>query len=621
MDSNNIATQLPSCVDIEDEDTTLGPLTPVSRHHSMGFRRRSSFSEVGSFTTPQEAAGVGFRSVGAGMIQTVQVSGKPTVGEEEGEGEGEEGMLAGNGGMGNGEEEKGGVEMYVNGALYTLHTDAILRPTTTTLPISITPTAPFTGYAIRANSIFKPLGGSPAAIDVTTLYRVTPTPTATTSLSTTAPDSEVKAYHRIKPVQQLLSRGTSGQEENMYIYDSQQQGFVRTSTTARFPAEEALALRGELVGEAGVGNCEELFASAERALRRAEREEAVRRKKRKNKKEKEKRFPSIATQVAQFQPSNSSPLAGPARQGSEQSACTNGGQGQSSWLNIDLPLPLQRPGAPHSSIFTESASYTHALPPVPTIPAAAAHHHPPRTPSVTSSITSSINQWTSRFSPRHILGGGTAGSSRCRTPQHADLYAPAVTLQQLVNECVLVLCVYGHRRSRDPRIARLALPNGVDDDFDDAELLLQMRARYNSLRGFWRRALSLRGLRRIAVVEYHRAERHVSSTFQGPTHSPTRLLECYLHPYKCTGERHWVEWAHRLSLDEDRYALEFVEAWRADKVVLAGVVPLSLSVIAGVVWSLYGPDQRHLAAFVLAILVVVFGWSVVALMAVVSYLV
>lgn len=122
-------------------------------------------------------------------------------------------------------------------------------------------------------------------------------------------------------------------------------------------------------------------------------------------------------------------------------------------------------------------------------------------------------------------------------------------------------------------------------------------------------------------LQYHRAERHVSSAFQGPTHSPTRLLECYLHPYKCTGERYWVEWAHRLSLDEDRYALEFVEAWRADKVVLAGVVPLSLSVIAGVVWGLYGPDERHLAAFVLAILVVVFGWSVVALMAVVSYLV
>lgn len=317
----------------------------------------------------------------------------------------------------------------------------------------------------------------------------------------------------------------------MYIYDSQQQGFVRTDTTARFPAEEALSLRGP--GEPGVGvgegNCEELFASAERALRRAEREEAVRRKKSKSKskkeKEKEKRFPSIATQVAQFQPNNSSPLAGPAimfppppppppppqtppevleRQVSDQSACTNGGQGQSSWLNIDLPL--QRPGtplpAPAPYSFTESAPYTHPLPPVPTIPAAAAHHPRSRSraPSVTSSITSHISQWTARFSPRRILAGST--NTRSRTPQHTDLYAPAITLQQLVNECVLVLCLYGHRRSRDPRIARLPLPNAVsDDDFDDRELLTQMRVRYNRLRGFWRRVLSLRGLRRIAVVE------------------------------------------------------------------------------------------------------------------------
>ncbi|KAI5845819.1 hypothetical protein DFP73DRAFT_526351 [Morchella snyderi] len=665
--SSSTTTQLPSCDTDTDTDTTLGPLTPISMFSSRpysysasaGFqRRRSSLSEAAaSFTTedgaraPQEAAGVGFRSVGAGVVQMVRVPAKAAVVHDEGE----ENMLVESREVGSGGEEKGGAEIYVNGALYTLHADAILRPTPTALTtsINITPTAPFTGYAVRANSIFKPLGGSPAAIDVTTLYRVTPT----TTTSPHSNDGEAKAYHRIKPVQQLLSRSTSGQEEeeeeeeNMYIYDIQQQGFVRTATTARFPAEEVESLRGsgEQAGEAG--DCEELFASAERALRLSEREDAVRRKRRKSKKENEKekkQFPSIAMQAqaaaaAQFQPTNSSPLAGPAiafplpqppavleRQVSDQSACTNGGQGQSSWLNIDLPPQHRGPPAPaleptpHSTTFTES--HTRPLPPVPTIPAAAAaaHHHPhPRAPSVTSSLTSHLDHWASHFSPRRILGG-TRTRSRSRTPQqHADLYAPTVTLQQLVNECVLVLCLYGHRRARDPRIARLPLPSGVDDIFDDTELLLQLRVRYNALRGVWRRALSLRGLRRIAVVEYHRAERHVSSSFQGPMHSPTRLMECYLHPYKCAGEQHWVEWVHRLSLDEDRYALEFVEAWRTDKLLLAGVVPLSLSVIAGVVWGLYGPDQQQgqLAAFVLAMLVVVFGWSVVAMMAVVSYLV
>lgn len=518
---------------------------------------------------------------------------------------------------------KAGAEIYVNGELYILHGDGVLRPK----PLSVPITNQFEGYAIRSNGIFKLLGGSPAAIDISTLYRITPTG----KYSPSTPSSDPKPLHRIKPVQQLLEHGTSGGGENMYVYDVETQGFVPTKTTTCFLPEEATQhpRNRRSSGSANEEDCEELFASAERVLRKVEKADAIKGG---------RKVPSIATQATSmpFQPSASSPLAGPAidfpltaaapaqaklaRQVSDQSMSTTCGQGQSSWLNIDLPL--QRRGLPAPSALV-SKKEEYELPPVPMIPEAAYHAGSGSTVlpngAANVSIASSIGQWSTRFSPRNtvnrILGGG-----RSRTPQHVDLYAP-VALQQLVNECVLVLCVYGNRKSRDPRIARMTLPNIVSADFDDMDLFLQMRIRYNNLRGFWRRTLSLRGLRRIAVVEYHRADCHVSSNFQGANYSPTKLLECYMHPYKCSGERYWVEWAHRLSLDEDRYALEFVEEWRSDKVILAAIIPLSLSIISGVVWSLYGPDQNHLIAFVLAILVIVIGWSVVALMAVVSYLV
>lgn len=76
---------------------------------------------------------------------------------------------------------------------------------------------------------------------------------------------------------------------------------------------------------------------------------------------------------------------------------------------------------------------------------------------------------------------------------------------------------------------------------------------------------------------------------------------------------------HRLCSNDDRYALEFVEGWKSGKILVAGATPIALSISGEILWCFFGPEQEYLVALVLGISVIIVGWSVVGLFAVLSY--
>lgn len=84
-----------------------------------------------------------------------------------------------------------------------------------------------------------------------------------------------------------------------------------------------------------------------------------------------------------------------------------------------------------------------------------------------------------------------------------------------------------------------------------------------------------------------------------------------------------MDWIRQLNSEEDRYALEFIEGWRSDKIIMMTILPIAVSIAGGILWCLFGPDQglphEYLTAFVLAIFVILVGWSTVGLFAVLSY--
>lgn len=76
---------------------------------------------------------------------------------------------------------------------------------------------------------------------------------------------------------------------------------------------------------------------------------------------------------------------------------------------------------------------------------------------------------------------------------------------------------------------------------------------------------------------------------------------------------------HQLSRDEESYALEFIEGWKSGKILIAAFVPISLSISAAVLWCVLYPGHSFMTAFILGIFVMFLGWSVVGLLAVLSY--
>lgn len=379
------------------------------------------------------------------------------------------------------------------GEAYVLHEDGVFKP----LNLCMSVKAHFRGYALRKNRIFKPLSGSPATIEAGTLYRVTPTNKY--SHTNEGQEHTSRALHRIKNVSQLLMRGTSGQEEYMYVYDPHWEGFVRTDETRRFPPEKAILKPGDFKNSVHTQDSEYLFASADDALRKADRVEEItnwqnlpaRRLSTNNPLLRSLTLPSKKFTSPQIPPEPITQLPQtPAmftRPAIKQDLRLDE---QGSWLNIDLPLLQQDPqvgkhenGVLHALSPLSFAQNTDNFPPNDVI-----YEESSLNGAVTPSLPTVI-EFHKPISPASEIG----------TSQAAALYAPG--LQQLANECVLVLCLYGSQISSRPKLARIVIPNSSSSDFDDEKLFLKMRDEYRKLRGFWRRWFSLKGLKHIDLIE------------------------------------------------------------------------------------------------------------------------
>lgn len=355
----------------------------------------------------------------------------------------------------------------------------------------------FKGYAVRANGLFKPLGGSPAAIEASTLYRVTPTNKF--SYTKEGQDCDSKALHRIKSVQQLLVRGTSGHEEYMYAYDQHWEGFIRTEEKCRFPPEKAMLKPGNLRSTIHTQDSEDLFTSADDALRKAAREE------------------EITNSGGHISPVVRSLTVPPSRV--HESSLPKGSQTpdiftnsikeqvvrfdeqlQGSWLNIDVPSQQGSPIPPSAAIGKAKGENVHTLSPVAEMGpflAPATNVFPIN--DMMGDLSSNdgfiiqspqVSPMTTAFHKpiKRVLGAGVPETS-------------APTIEQPVNECVLVICLHGNQRSSCARLGRISIPNVGSADFDDMDLFFKMREEYDKLRGFWRQWLSLRGVKRIDLIE------------------------------------------------------------------------------------------------------------------------
>lgn len=387
-----------------------------------------------------------------------------------------------------------------------LHKDGVFRP----FGLCMSVKSHFRGYAVHANGVFKPLGGSPAAIDAGTLFRVTPTNKY--SLTEEGQEHTSRALHRIKNVSQLLMRGTSGHEEYMYVYDPHWEGFVQSNEIKRFPPEKAMLKPGDLRSSVHEQNSEELFASADEALRKANRvEEMIHRQSLPSHMHKQashkllirsltvpsKKF--LSPREAPDQPTPQIPQtpAVPTKSAGEQDP-QNDGEG--SWLDIDLPALQRNSPVPETVTPNEMSGELEDQQTVPQLPGIPLFALTPNISLPNDVICESGSISSSQISP--TTTAFRKPLSRVLGPEISRptaLYVPA--LQQLIDECVLVLCLCSSQTSNRPKLARIVIPNSVSPRFDDMDLFLKMNDEYRKLRGFWRRWISLKGLKHIDLIE------------------------------------------------------------------------------------------------------------------------
>jgi hypothetical protein len=70
------------------------------------------------------------------------------------------------------------------------------------------------------------------------------------------------------------------------------------------------------------------------------------------------------------------------------------------------------------------------------------------------------------------------------------------------------------------------------------------------------------------------------------------MLFAFNAPSKITTENDWIDWVFRLRQVDRRHALEFVEGWNGARIAVAGTLPLLISTIVGVVWSVKSGDVQ-----------------------------
>jgi hypothetical protein len=76
-------------------------------------------------------------------------------------------------------------------------------------------------------------------------------------------------------------------------------------------------------------------------------------------------------------------------------------------------------------------------------------------------------------------------------------------------------------------------------------------------RGFWRRYLSFKTLRRIRLLSYTPTSR--PEVVQMDDFTLQEVFCAYRHPESIKTESDWIDWVFRLRQADRRHALEFVE--------------------------------------------------------------
>jgi len=70
------------------------------------------------------------------------------------------------------------------------------------------------------------------------------------------------------------------------------------------------------------------------------------------------------------------------------------------------------------------------------------------------------------------------------------------------------------------------------------------------------------------------------------------ILYAYRNPSKIDTNQEWIDWVFRLRQSDHRHALEFVEGWNGTRIAVAGLTPLLLSTVLGIIWSIRTGDVQ-----------------------------
>ncbi len=300
--------------------------------------------------------------------------------------------------------------------------------------------------------------------------------------------------------------------------------------------------------------------------------------------------------------------------------------------------------APHSA--SASMSQPHSIQPPPKKPFQKVSHVPPP-----------INTKPHRHSLFQSISRTPYPFSKKNSTRKPPLSASASS------ESTLVLSLQSNNASI-PKLAKIIVPgryefNPTADspakskhftglDFDDEALFKVMRKRYRKTKGFFRRLLSLRGLKSIGIVatpSHHTLRRESEKPFHGRpstsvygNYSPSQLWAHYRKPKIGRGHYEWVDWVHRLPSNlihgeqsGEKAAFEFVEGWRVGLLFTAVLAVFLASIAAAVLWVILGLGNEEKEGYmnaggrvetgaVLAGVVLMMGWTGIGAWGVLSWL-
>ena len=147
--------------------------------------------------------------------------------------------------------------------------------------------------------------------------------------------------------------------------------------------------------------------------------------------------------------------------------------------------------------------------------------------------------------------------------------------------------------------------------FNDRQFFHALHQEYEQhIRGFWRRYLALKTLRRIRVLSYTPTTRPEVVPMDDFTLQ--EVFYAYQHPKSIETESEWIDWVFRLRQADRRHALEFVEDWSGFRIGIVGSVPWVVATLVGVTWTARGGDAQTaftVAAFILTVGTCKLNWS------------